>query len=239
MLSENVLNSLNNQIALEQYSSNLYMSAGSWCSANGYEGSAKFLIGHAKEELTHMGKLFSYVLETGAGGQLDSDNGPMEGTYRAGLWVDGQNKARFSNGKNYRDDTGVYLSCDQMLIKENRDSDDSQGLGGFFRFGYANSDLNEIGNFWSFGFQYQGLIDGRDDDIAAFGFASGIFSDQSGANGGSGYTENAETAVELYYSAAVAPYLTISPSLQYIYDPGGTNAARDAVVLGLRARMIF
>ena len=76
MLSEKVLNSLNNQIALEQYSSNLYMSAGSWCSANGYEGSAKFLIGHAKEELTHMGKLFSYVLETGAQAVLDKIDKP-------------------------------------------------------------------------------------------------------------------------------------------------------------------
>ena len=187
----------------------------------------------------HKEDYFFYTLETGITSRLDSDNGPMEGTYRAGLWVDGQDKARFSNGKNYRDDTGVYLSCDQMLIKENSDSDDSQGLGGFFRFGYANSDLNEIGNFWSFGFQYQGLIDGRDEDVAGFGFASGIFSDYSGANDGSGYTENAETAIELYYSAAVTPCLTISPSLQYISDPGGTNAARNAVVLGLRAKMTF
>jgi len=67
------------------------------------------------------------------------------------------------SGDNYRDDTGVYVSCDQMIRKENDDAEDSQGIGAFFRWGYANSDLNEIGNFWSFGFQYQGLVEGRDD----------------------------------------------------------------------------
>lgn len=178
---------------------------------------------------------FFYIFETGLTPQLNSEKGPLGGAYRVGLWVDGQDKARFSNGDNYRDDTGVYVSCDQMISKENDDPEDSQGVGTFFRWGYANSDLNEIGNFWSFGFQYQGLVEGRDDDVVGIGMARGIFSDQ----GNSGFTEHAETAYEVYYSATINDSMTLSPTLQYIVDPGGADGGSDAVVFGLRAVVAF
>ncbi len=182
---------------------------------------------------------FFYVLETGKRIQLNSANGPMPGAYRVGMWVDGQDKARFSNSKNYRDDIGVYLSCDQMLYKENSDADDSQGLGVFGRFGYANSDLNPIGNFWSIGLQYKGLLEGRDDDVAAIGFAQGIFSDYAGANDGGNYTENHENALEIYYNAQVTPWLSLSPGIQYISNTGGDKTVKDAVIFGLRAQITF
>jgi len=82
---------------------------------------------------------FFYVLETGITRQLNSANGPMPGTYRIGMWNDPQPKANSDATKNYRDDAGFYLSCDQMLAKENSDPRDNQGLGAFFRFGYAPS----------------------------------------------------------------------------------------------------
>ena len=178
---------------------------------------------------------FFYALETGVTPQLNSVNGAMPGAYRIGMWVDAQDKARFSNSRNYRDDIGLYISCNQMLYKENSGPEDTQGLGVFGRFGYANSDLNPIGNFWSLGFQYQGLVDDRDDDVLGVGFAQGIFSDRASTT----YTDDYENAVELYYSAAVTPWLNISPSAQYIANPGGSKAVSDAVVLGLRVQMIF
>ena len=182
---------------------------------------------------------FFYALETGITPELNSANGAMPGAYRVGMWVDGQDKARFSNGKNYRDDIGIYLSCDQMLARENANPEDSQGLGAFFRYGYANSDLNPIGNFWSIGMQYQGLLEGRDDDVVAIGFAQGIFSDYVGANDGEDYTENHENALEIYYSAQVTPWLAVSPSIQYIANPGGNKTTSDAVVLGVRVQVSF
>ena len=56
--------SLNEQINLEFYSSNVYLQMSSWCSKHGYEGAAAFLLRHADEELEHMQKLFKYVSET-------------------------------------------------------------------------------------------------------------------------------------------------------------------------------
>lgn len=65
MLSENMLNCLNQQINLEFYSSNLYLQMSAWCEYKGLEGCATFLRNHADEEMGHMRRLFIYVNETG------------------------------------------------------------------------------------------------------------------------------------------------------------------------------
>jgi len=186
----------------------------------------------------HKEDYFLYILETGLTPDLDSKNGPLQGAYRAGLWYDPQPKANTDYtdaGKSYRDDTGFYITCDQMLVKENPEPKDSQGLGAFFRFGYANSKKNDIVDFWSAGFQYQGLLEDRDDDVIGVGFAQGTFSNSASAT----YTEDYENALELYYSAQVTPWLAVSPCIQYITNPGGSKTTSDAVVLGARIQMSF
>jgi carbohydrate-selective porin OprB len=88
-----------------------------------------------------------------------------------------------------------------MLARENADPEDSWGLGAFFRYGCTNSRENDISNFWSFGFQYQGLIEERDDDVLGIGFAKGVFSDEAYTT----YIDDYESVVELYYNARVTP----------------------------------
>jgi ferritin len=61
MLKEKVEKALNNQIELEAYSSQLYLSMASWAEKSGYPGSAAFLYKHAEEERIHMLKLFHYI----------------------------------------------------------------------------------------------------------------------------------------------------------------------------------
>lgn len=178
---------------------------------------------------------FFYVLETGITRQLNSANGSMPGTYRIGMWNDPQPKANSDATKNYRDDAGFYLSCDQMLAKENSDPQDNQGLGAFFRFGYAPSKRNDITNFWSFGFQYQGPFEGRDEDVFGVGFAQGFFADSADST----YTEDYESVVEVYYNVQVTPWFNLSPIFQYVANPGGMGSASDAVVLGVRTQICF
>jgi len=178
---------------------------------------------------------FFYVLETGVTAQLDSAKGLLQGAYRVGLWYDPQPKAHSDGSKNYRDDVGFYLSCDQMLAKENAASEDSQGLGAFFRYGYADSTKNDLTNFWSIGFQYQGLFESRDKDVLGIAFAQGFFSDMASST----YPEDYESVTELYYNAQICPYLSVSPSVQYIANPGGAKGVSDAVVLGVRVQMSF
>lgn len=181
---------------------------------------------------------FFYVAETGITPVFRSANGSLPGAYRIGLWYDPQPKANTDladEGKSYRDDVGFYVTCDQMVAKENTEPEDTQGLGVFFRYGNEDSSRNDITNFWSIGFQYQGLFEGRDDDVLGVGFAHGTFSDKASAT----YTDDYESAFEVYYSVQVAPRLAISPDVQYVTNPGGDSTIADAVVLGLRMQMTF
>lgn len=66
MLSKNMVDKLNSQINLENYSSNIYLQMSAWAEIKGLEGCAAFLQKQAKEELDHMHRLFKYVHETGA-----------------------------------------------------------------------------------------------------------------------------------------------------------------------------
>ena len=77
MLSVVMIDRLNRQIQLEQFSSNLYLQMSAWCDHQGYTGSAAFLREHAGEELVHMHKLFDYVCETGALAQIGALEAPQ------------------------------------------------------------------------------------------------------------------------------------------------------------------
>ena len=181
----------------------------------------------------HKEDYFFSVYEAGITPEFDFAKGPLVGAYRAGLWYDPQPKANSDGAKNYRDDVGFYLSCDQMLIREN--AEDCQGLGTFFRFGYADSKKNDIANFWSFGFQYEGLFEGRDEDILGIGFAHGTFSDTASTT----YNDDYESVVEMYYNAKITPWLSISPDIQYVANPGGVEGRKDVVLIGIRVKMSF
>jgi porin len=173
--------------------------------------------------------LFS-VVEAGLTPEIPSPRGPLPGACRIGLWFDPRPKDRFGDGGTKRDDSGIYLSADQMLFREST-SEDVQGLGIFARYGHADEDVSEIASFWSAGAQYLGPIPGRDGDVLAAGIAQGILSDAAG------FTASHETVVEIYYSAAVAGWLSVTPSVQFVRHPGGDRNADDAIVIGLRLQM--
>ena len=124
---------------------------------------------------------------------------------------------------------GIYLSFDQLLFKENDDPADSQGLAGFVRYGYAPEESNEMEHFWSLGMQYAGLIPERDKDVLAFGVAQREL-DRDVSH---------ETVYELYYAIQLAPWLVLTPDLQYIENTGGRGDSRDSIIAGFRLRIIF
>ncbi len=176
---------------------------------------------------------FFIAVETGVAPVLDNGNGPMPGAYRIGVWNDAQDKERFSDSTIERDDVGFYISADQMVYKETEGEEDSQGLGLFTRYGMADKKVNDIADFWSMGMQYQGLIEGRDDDVLGLGYAKGILSVEAG------FDAVHESVFEVYYNAQIAPWISLSPSIQFVDNPGGDNAVDDAVVIGLRAQGAF
>lgn len=170
--------------------------------------------------------------------------GPMPGNYRFGLWYDPRTKTVFRDTRGGElperkksGDVGFYLNFDQLVWKENDDPADSQGLGVFGRYGYAQGDVNLIEHFWSVGAQYQGLIPTRDRDILAFGVGQGILSRQYRSE--INRLADRETVYETYYLIQVTPWMQLSPHLQVITNPGGTRDARDALVGGARLRVLF
>ena len=175
---------------------------------------------------------FFSIVEAGVAPRIDGPNGPMPGAIRAGLWYDPQDKTR-NNGSTKRDDAGVYLSADQVVLKENDDEEDAQGLGVFARLGYADHDVSAVRCFWSAGAQYRGFVPSRDDDVVGFGMARG------GLTKSAGFTETNETVMEAYYNAPVTGWLSVSPSVQYVIHPGGVNTVKDAVIFGLRVQIAF
>jgi porin len=176
-----------------------------------------------------------HIAETGVVTKLQSAHGPLPGAYRVGVWYDTQDKEIFDTGATRRDDMGYYFSGDQLIFKENDNAEDSQGLGVFGRYGWAESRVNDVTNFWSAGLSYQGLFEGRDDDTLGLGYARGFFSDVAG----SGYTEDYEAVYELYYSAVIGKHFVLSPSIQYIVNTGGDRSIGDTFVIGGRLQVSF
>ncbi|MHC4212220.1 MAG: carbohydrate porin [Planctomycetota bacterium] len=177
---------------------------------------------------------FFYIVESGVTGGLDFGNGPLQGLYHIGLWYDPQDKVEFSRSSSRCDDVGFYVGFDQMLYKESSDNQDEQGLGMFSRYGWASGKVYEVTNFWSVGFAYQGLLAGRDDDVAAIGFGQGIFSSSADS-----FTEDSESVFEFYYSIRFTEWMSVSPSVQHIVHPGGDKSISDATIIGVRAQFSF
>jgi porin len=209
--------------------------------ADGWYGAAA--IADAQADIREMGLNTAFdredytftIAEGGYVGGLPAPGGTLPGAVRVGLWYDPQPKAGIDGTGSERDDLGFYVSADQVLLHEGGDPASGQGLGVFVRFGWAAADVNAIGTFWSAGCQYRGLVPGRDDDVLGVGMARARVTDEPG----SGFTSAHETAVEVYYAVRVAPWLAVTPHVQYVADPGALDAVDDAVILGVRVQAAF
>jgi len=60
-ISSRLKKGLNDQITLEGFASNYYLSMASWCEVTGYEGAATFFYLQADEERQHMLKIVHYL----------------------------------------------------------------------------------------------------------------------------------------------------------------------------------
>ncbi len=65
MLSQAMIDRLNEQINLEMFSSHLYLQMSCWCAYKALDGCATFLSQHADEEMMHKRRLIDYLQETG------------------------------------------------------------------------------------------------------------------------------------------------------------------------------
>ncbi len=76
MLSNKMIQKLNEQITVEFYSANFYLQMSSWCAFHSLESCSDFLRMHSQEEMEHMFRLFDYINDTGAQAKLEAINKP-------------------------------------------------------------------------------------------------------------------------------------------------------------------
>lgn len=76
MVSEKIINLINQQISKEQYASQLYLSMSAWFSAQDLDGIANYFRVQSKEELMHADKMFDYINDVGGNIRLSEVAAP-------------------------------------------------------------------------------------------------------------------------------------------------------------------
>ncbi len=168
-----------------------------------------------------------------------------DGVYKVGAnWNSGFAYVNPATNQPYGHDYNAYAVVEKTVYRPlgmDGKIDTKKGLDLLFEFVGEPGDRNPLQYEFTTGGRYTGLIPGRDDDKVGFGL---IYSDngnafsQANENGG-GPGLGGETTVELDYQYNPAPWLSIQPDAQYIFDPGGDSSHDDILVLGLRTIVRF
>jgi porin len=150
---------------------------------------------------------------------------------------------------------GLYGIIDQTLWRAPGNSPGE--FSAFMRVVAAPADRNLIDIYLDAGMTYKGLFDSRPDDTTGLGVAYGRVSPRATAfdrdvvnlTGQAMPIRDYEAVVELSYQMKLADNWLLQPNLQYVIhpgghvpdprDPSGSNAIRDAVVLGMRTMLKF
>ena len=165
----------------------------------------------------------------------------LPGVYRLGSWYHSGNWEVLPDTRDedreprmHRGNAGVYCVGDQSLFREYPEAeDDRQGLGMFFQMAWAPSSYNKLSQYYGVGFEYVGLIPGRDTDITGLG----MFHVSLSGRVQTLENRHSETAIELFHKFKLHPLLRVQPDVQYIVNPG--CADRDALTVGLRFEFLY
>ena len=136
-----------------------------------------------------------------------------------------------------RGNTGAYVFAERRFSGTR--ADDPRGLAGWVRFGIADQRFNPVSDYLGGGLVYSGIFAGRKLDQAGLSLAAARFGERYRRERASaGHPSNrAEIVVEVAYRAVLASWLSIEPDVQYVANPGGDRAVRDAVVTGVRIKI--
>ena len=132
---------------------------------------------------------------------------------------------------------GGYFVADQQLWRKPGSED--QGLSGFLRIGGAPADRCVVPFYFDTGFNFKGLLPGRKKDVAGLGLSYTNLSGSALDEEGNPPATHHETILEATYKVTVNDWFNVQPDFQYIFNPGGTQSAPNAVVAGVRFNVTF
>jgi carbohydrate-selective porin OprB len=179
-----------------------------------------------------LNRLF-YIGEVGARWQVPGFELP--GRLGVGTWHHNGSFERF-NGGSQSSAGGFYMVLDHMIWRvETEKEDEPNGIGMYVQYGMADESVSEIKHHAGAGFVWRGPLAGREEDAVGAGVTWVRLSDAAGA----GFDKNHEVALETFYKIQLTPWLTAKPDLQYIVNPSGARAVKNALVPGLRLEWTF
>jgi porin len=162
-----------------------------------------------------------------------ADDAGLPGQFTFGGFYDSNRFASLNGAKAAESGTySVYGMFQQMVYRDGGPAS-QKGLTVWGKIAIApKSSVNTMPYFVGAGLSYQGVISGRDNDIASAGVIYGSFSR---------YVPDttAETVIEANYQITLKRWLTITPDLQYIIRPSGSSAISNALVLGAQVAISF
>ncbi len=158
--------------------------------------------------------------------------GEIERTWTGGRLIAGywRYTAQFDRitGGTGRNNDGFYIRGEARLTHE---EEETQGLAGFFRLGFADGHINRFSRFASAGLTYTGLFPGRDQDQIGLAAATAFVSARARQ---ALESDSAETAIELTYLAPITEFLSIQPNIQYVISPDASRTLSNALAIGVR-----
>ncbi|MDQ4086474.1 MAG: carbohydrate porin [Pseudomonadota bacterium] len=125
--------------------------------------------------------------------------------------------------------TGAYFLVEDGLARVG-----GLALRGFGRIGLADRRIHEVSAYAGAGLILQGPLLGLDDEQVGVAFASARSGRPFRRTIEEGNGASHETSLELTYSGALLPWLTVQPNVQWITNPGFSRRIPDALALGLR-----
>ena len=141
---------------------------------------------------------------------------PSNGNYRFTFW---HTNETIIDDIVSEDGSGFAFSFDRKL---------NQKLGIFGRYGYTESQVDNMTNFVSTGFVLQNPWGIQDDLLGC-----GISWDENSE------TDKDEFAIEVFHRMQTTKMLQLTPSLLIIFDPTRSDKTDPVAVFGIRARVLF
>ncbi len=177
------------------------------------------------------------------------------GNYRVYGWRNNTNHTKWLDSQRVGEaGFGFGLSADQKIMDH---------LGVFGRYGWQSPDVYLLDNAWSAGLQLDGDLWRRPNDFIGLGFGQ-VFPGKNWRIQGDSLSPSiirnaaVEQHLELYYNFRVNKHLTLTPDLQWIWNPYGmdtdpssatdltspativANHSRSSlIVLGMRGQLDF
>jgi porin len=128
---------------------------------------------------------------------------------------------------------GVYVIADQTVWAARGGSPGP--LTAFVQLGVGDWRVNQVGSYVGAGLTLTGPFRHREKDQLGLAVAAARNGSHfARAQVALGVVASGETAIELTYVAQLGSWMTVQPDVQYVINPGGTRATRNALVPGLR-----